>query len=209
MVREVAMAYLQHGTPDSMYRRLLIVLTFLCCGRAGEAGTATWNLTQWNFILQCIHFEWSQLKTSKQKGVSLVSDFEDYNMDIYHCLGCYFIATFGQYNGKDEQNWLFPDLAKLERGGASKRIRNNLKDLTRDSQNVEYVARRVASLPGDVSGTSLRIGAINECAARNVPPYAVIAIGGHSDGHPFEYYGQKLLFYRSYREYSECLIFQI
>ena len=44
---------------------------------------------------------------------------------------------------------------------------------------MEYSRSIVPSLRSDISGNSLRVGAINEAAARNVSPYAVIMYGGH------------------------------
>lgn len=44
---------------------------------------------------------------------------------------------------------------------------------------MEYSRSIVPSLPSDVSGNSLRLGAINEATIRIVSPYAVIMHGGH------------------------------
>lgn len=54
-----------------------------------------------------------------------------------------------------------------------------LQDLYPDSKYVEYSRSIVPSLPSDVRSNSLRVGATNEAAARNVAPYKMIMHGGH------------------------------
>jgi hypothetical protein len=182
MMRRVALSYLAHNTTDAIYRRFSLVMIFLACGRAGEAATATWNLTSWDSVLENLYFDWSQSKSSKQKGISFLSDYDSYELDFFHSLGSYFICEFGQsQHAKDcfENHWILPEISVLEKQGSSKKISLFLQDLSPDSKNVEYSRSIVPSLPSDVSGNSLRVGAINEAAARNVSPYAVIMHGGH------------------------------
>lgn len=182
MMRKVAMSYLAHNSADAIYRRFSLVLIFLASGRAGEAATATWNLSSWDSILENLYFDWSQSKSSKQKGISVLSDYECFETDFYHCLGSYFVCGFGQKeHTKDsyENHWILPEISILEKQGSSKKISLFLQDLSPDSKNVEYARSIVPSLPPDVSGNSLRVGSINEAAARNVSPYAVIMHGGH------------------------------
>ena len=93
MMRKVAHSYLAHNTTDAIYRRFSLVMIFLACGRAGEAATATWNLTSWDFILESLYFDWSQSKSSKQKGISFLSDYDSYELDFFHSLGSYFICV--------------------------------------------------------------------------------------------------------------------
>ena len=47
------------------------------------------------------------MKTSKQLGIILVCDAEDFSMDFYHTLGSFYIAGFGQETYENEQEWLF------------------------------------------------------------------------------------------------------
>ena len=182
VVNAIATSLISHNTEDAMYRRFLICLTFLVSGRSGESGTATWNLTTWDHILSNVSFEWSQSKTGKQKGVTMVSDFRSYEMDFYHCLGSFLISNYGQRShllDEDENHWIFPEIAALEKNGHSKKLTTFLQDLSPASTSVEYSRSRVRDLPQEVTGNSLRVGAINEASARNVSPYAVIAHGGH------------------------------
>jgi hypothetical protein len=182
MLRKVAATYLEHNTAEAIYRRFTLVMTFLASGRAGEAATATWNLSSWDCILNNLYFDWSQSKSGKQKGISLLSDFESYDIDFYHSLGSYFICEFGQRDhckSEFENHWILPEISILERSGSSKKISLFLQDLSAESKNVEYSRSLVRELPADVSGNSLRVGSINEAATRNVSPYAVIMHGGH------------------------------
>ena len=181
-MKKVAMSYLAHNSADAIYRRFSLVMIFLASGRAGEAATATWNLSSSDSVLENLYFDWSQSKTSKQKGISLLSDFECYEMDFFHSLACYLLCEFGQRDyTKDsyENHWILPEISVLEKQGSSKKISLFLQDLAPGSKNVEYARSIVPSLPADVSGNSLRVGSINEAAARNVSPYAVIMHGGH------------------------------
>ena len=193
LVGVIATALLGHNTEDAMYRRFLICLTFLVSGRSGESGTATWALTSWDHILNNVSFEWSQSKTGKQKGVTMVNDFEGFAMDFYHSLGAYLICNYGQTGHllhEDENHWIFPEIAGLEKNGHSKKLSNFLQDLSPLSTCSEYSRSKVMILPSDVSGNSLRVGSINEAASRNVSPYAVIMHGGHDctgQSAPFEY----------------------
>ena len=182
MVKAIASSLFGHNTEDAMYRRVLICLTFLVSGRSGESGTATWNLTTWDHIMRNVSFDWSQSKTSKQKGVTMVSDYENYDMDFYHCLGSFLICNYGQRShllDEEENHWIFPEIAALEKNGHSKKLSNFLQDLSPTSTSVEYSRSIVRELPSDVSGNSLRVGSINEASARNVSPYAIIMHGGH------------------------------
>ena len=182
MVKAIATSLFSHNTEDAMYRRFLVCLTFLVSGRSGESGTATWNLTSWDHIVKNVSFDWSQSKTSKQKGVTMISDYETYDMDFYHCLGSYLICNYGQRShllDEDENHWIFPEIAALEKNGHSKKLSNFLQDQSPASTSVEYKRSIVRELPSDVSGNSLRVGAINEASARNVSPYAIIMHGGH------------------------------
>lgn len=157
MMKNLGMSYLAHNTADAIYRRFCLVLIFLASGRAGEAATATWNLTSWDTVLENLYFDWSQSKSSKQKGISLLSDFECYEVDFFHSLGCYFICEFGQREHSkeaDENHWILPEISILEKQGSSKKINLFLQDVAPDSRNVEYMRSIVPTLPTDVSGNS-------------------------------------------------------
>jgi hypothetical protein len=117
-------------------------MTFLASGRAWEAATATWNLSSWDCILNNLYFDWSQSKSGKQKGISLLSDFESYDIDFYHSLGSYFICEFGQRDhckSEFENHWILPEISILERSGSSKKISLFLQDLSAESKNVDRI----------------------------------------------------------------------
>lgn len=127
MLRKVAMSYLGHNTADAIYRRFSLVMTFLARGGAGEAATATWNLSSWDSILENLYFG------SKQKGLSVLSDYECFEIDFFHSLGCYFICEFGQKeHGIDsyENHCILPEISILEKQGSSKKICLFLQDLS-------------------------------------------------------------------------------
>ena len=69
VMQKMAAAYYRANTQQSYLRRLLIVVIFVVAGRAGEMALTFWALLQWNFVTNNLYFNWSQSKTSKQKGV--------------------------------------------------------------------------------------------------------------------------------------------
>jgi hypothetical protein len=112
----------------------------------------------------------------------MLSDFECYEIDFFRSLGCYFILVLGfgqREHSKDayENHWILPEISILQ--GSSKKISLFLQDIAPDFRNVKCFRSIVPTLPTDVSGNCLRVGFINEAAARNVSPYAVIMHGGH------------------------------
>lgn len=51
-----------------------------------------------------------------------------FHMDSYHCMAFIFMAGCSRNAAKDEQNLIFRDVAKLEKGRPSKRLTTYLKD---------------------------------------------------------------------------------
>ena len=140
-MKKIAQSYLAHNTADAIYRRFSLVLIFLASGRAGEAGSAMWNLASLDDILQNLYFDWSQSKSGKQKGISFVSDYESYDMDFFHSLGCYFICSFRQkdHSKSDYKNhWILPEISVLEKSGTSKKRSLFLQDLTTTGGSSKY-----------------------------------------------------------------------
>jgi hypothetical protein len=112
IIAAMALAYFSCGTQEAMLRRLLIVLIFLVAGRAGEVAASTWNLLSWDHTLKNLYFNWSQPKTSKQKGIGIVSDNDNHGTDIYKAFGDLFAMGYFRkvrFDPTDENNWMFPD----------------------------------------------------------------------------------------------------
>ena len=94
----VGMAYISAGTQESLLRRLILVLVYMVCGRAGEVATTTWKLVVWDYTLGMLYFDWSMPKTGKQKGIMIVPDSESYAMDLYKAFGdCFIAGSFQKY----------------------------------------------------------------------------------------------------------------
>jgi hypothetical protein len=96
----IALSYFAIGTLEALIRRLIVALLFLVGGRAGETAVTTWNLTSWDDILQILHFDWSQPKTGKQKGIGIISDKEYHQLDFYKALGDLFIFKYYRYDSR-------------------------------------------------------------------------------------------------------------
>jgi hypothetical protein len=168
---------------EALYRRFLVVLIFVVCGRSGEAVTLSWSLITWDAELRTVYFNWSQIKTGKQKGLQAFPDFESHLMDFYKAFGD--LLMTGYFNrvvlveGSDSSaDWIFPSLVNL-RAGCARVLSSILQDLTPSSKTLKYRAYKVSILPNDVTGTSLRSGAINQMGAMGVFPHLRALVSGH------------------------------
>lgn len=62
-VRDVQRSCSLHGTKDSAARKLIVLLTFLAAGRAGEVATLSWDSFRWDMSLESFYFVWNSVKT--------------------------------------------------------------------------------------------------------------------------------------------------
>ena len=188
IVGAMVLAYFEVGTADSMLRRLIILLILLVCGRVGEVATTTWTLISWDPILLNLYFNWSQPKTSKQKGIGLVADKKDPMMDINKAFGDLFITGYfdtyrtGEGDG-DTNDFLFPTFRLASEGGAAKKISRYIQDISPHTKTENRAAKyrnvTVNSIPPKATGGSIRVGSLCEMDAANVFPQRMAAVSGH------------------------------
>lgn len=93
------------GTATAILRRFLLAILWYAIGRVAEVVTTTWHLTRWEGSTNMLFFNWSQIKTGKQKGVLMPCAADGFAADFYHCLGCMFMVGYGQ-----DQFWIFPGM---------------------------------------------------------------------------------------------------
>ena len=152
-------------------------------GRAGEVATSNWDKTVWCPITNCLRLQWSSTKTSKEKGLGILSERQHTFMDFYLLLSSLFIfGFFSRPSAANDDHFWFPSLRPGGGGvnpqGVAPLISRWLADLTPDSKNKSYVIK-VESLPADVSSGSLRHSAINIMAAMGVMVESIVAMSGH------------------------------
>ena len=200
----ICKAYYLANSEQSLFRRFVILLIFLACGRAGEVALTFWSLITWNYITKNIFFNWSQTKTSKQKGVNILPDKDCFFMDFYHALGCLFMTKYFMKNRWDpensEENVFLPTLVTYKVGTnvpntgdtASKitsfisdlKIRKPLVAVLGSSQPKPqkvgtYAPFAVKELPEGAVGTSLRSGPLCELDIANIGIVEIARLSGH------------------------------
>ena len=179
-LRDVSRACAQHGQPESLLRRLVLMLTWCATGRASEIATLSWNQLSWDALIAAPMFVWNQLKTSKQKQVLLLAGPDRFTC-VFKLFGDVFATGYFSRNlwSSDENNFVFPVLAAKKTTGTT--LGDWLKAFAPGPQNtnVEYQLYRIATLPIDVTAAGIRVGAINTMYYAGVSLEMCALMSGH------------------------------
>jgi hypothetical protein len=144
LLLKITQHYYRRGDVDSFKRCFVLLITWLAIGRAGECAKSTWNNVRWDYDLRCLSLLWIEQKTGSQYEMLFFSDKNSCEMDVFHGLACFLMV------GGSSNEYIFPELSNLQQPSGT--ITKYLQKLF-----VEKV------LPSDeYSGTSLRIGSVNE-----------------------------------------------
>ena len=164
---DVCAAYLEAGDIGAVERRFVLALLWSGCGRVGEVVlTNLSDLAEWDYTAGLLHLNWSQIKTSKQKGLLIVPAKDGHVLDFYHALGSY-LAVGGVQKSLEDNNgdptWLLPDWRKLTSASVCKKIANIFGDCRPSPPGSQgtYAAIAVPSVNERASGLSVRHGAVN------------------------------------------------
>jgi hypothetical protein len=161
LLEKIMRHYYKKGDIESFKRSFVVLITWLAIGRAGECAKSTWRNVRWDYDLQCMTFLWIEQKTGSQYEMLFFSDKSSCEMDVFHGLACFLMV------GGSSNDFIFPDLSNLQQPSSA---------LTKYLQKLfdEKV------LPSDdYSGTSLRIGSVNELMSHgNVTLVEAILRGG-------------------------------
>ena len=84
------------GTQEAAFRKLVIMLSFLACGRCGEVASLAWPLVKWDHALGAPILMWRDYKNSKDKPVVLLCNNSNSDGDIF--LAFADAAAQGQFN---------------------------------------------------------------------------------------------------------------
>jgi hypothetical protein len=152
--------------------RLIFIMLFSAVGRSAEVATTSWQLAYWDHERSCLTMRWSCPKTFHQKTINFFIDYKDYKMCFYHALAVYFMTANGteraaQYHRGYE--FIFPQLAKQNIAGVHWTITMWIQSMSRTSTTRNFPAKVHVTLPADMTGKSLRKGAINMLHTRNMP----------------------------------------
>ena len=132
-------------------------MLFCAVGRSGEVATASWDSARWCNLNKNLILNWSELKIGDSDPINFFPDFDTFEIDFYFQLAIYLSLGGGisKFSCPLESLWIFPSLATLEAGAAST-ITKWLQEALEDVQAY-----------GSFTGTSLRVGAVNEIGAYN------------------------------------------
>ena len=168
----------------STFRAFLIVFKFLAVGRAGEVATINWDKTLWCPIQNIFRLTWSSTKTSKDKGLGIFSEKVFTFIDFYLLLSHLFIMGYFVTNRTAEaedplHNFWFQKLRSMSVKSVAPTISRYLQDVAPGSDSKTYSNYVVASVPQDVSRSSLRISGVNIMASKGVSLENIVNMTGH------------------------------
>jgi hypothetical protein len=96
-VKAIAAKLTKANSKDGAFRKLVIMLSFMACGRCGEVVSVAWYLLKWNYALGVPVITWRDFKNSKDKPVVLLCSLESSDGDILIAFGD--AAAHNQFNG--------------------------------------------------------------------------------------------------------------
>ena len=176
MLNDICRYLIQSNTTDGIIHRFEFVMQFSSGGgRSGEGASASANGCYWDSLLTALTLNWNQKKIRRQDIVNYVNDWEFYEIDFYLAFAGYLIVKGGTAKKANEvdgrsANFIFPHLASLKGSGAA----------AKNTRFLQELAGKVANLPSNVDGTSLRSGAIQEMAIHPTTDMFHVAVrSGH------------------------------
>ena len=180
-----------------LQHRLLVVTTYLCAGRGGEAKFVDFNKWMYHPPYGCVDIVWTEAKTLKKYAMPMVSDKSQWSCDFFHALASYFMCEGGLIRTGEQapiENFLFVNLHKKKNETVTKKItsiiRSNLPRGTPDE------------LKNDVSAKSLRIGSVSHLTVHRDLNNMTDVTGrsGHSTGTSVDSYADERNMFRALRE---------
>ena len=157
-------------------RRLVILSTWLACGRASECAFLSWEGLCWDPFFRCVFIEVPQSKTSKVKVVPFMAGKNRY-VDWYLQFAD-FLAVGPKDVYDDGSPFIFPNLAALKQPGSA--VGNYIKALQRGGAGAlqKYASVALDCLPKEPCAAGIRHGCCNSMAAL-MPCEFAAAISDH------------------------------
>jgi hypothetical protein len=152
LLLRICQALLKKKTALTYEQRASVLCLYYAIGRAGEVAAINCDNMRFDEDDQCLLTGWNEFKTGHCNEIPYFPHAKSYEMDIFHALACYFVTAGGglRNDDPDEPNWLFPNLAKLKGGPASK-ISKMLSDLIGDVEGLtkEHTSHGLRAGPSD------------------------------------------------------------
>ena len=92
-LRQLCRACLHVGAYDTL--RFIFVTAFMSVGRTAELRDASWETGWWDPDDGAPNILWNERKVSKQTIMNFFCDYEFYECDWFHALGCYWLNGGG------------------------------------------------------------------------------------------------------------------
>lgn len=152
-LRQICRACLQTGEYDTF--RFIFVSSFISVGRTAELRDASWDTGWWDPDGRVPNILWNERKVSKQSIMNFFCDYEFYEMDWFHSLGCYWLSGGGtsaymalHLRPESVETPLCPDLAKMDAASVPGYINEGLREVFNSTQAYnESVGFKAYDLP--------------------------------------------------------------
>jgi len=123
---------------------------FQACGRPGEAALFTYEGLSLDWQFGSLRATWNQAKTLKDKELAVFCHANDYLLDYFHGMFCFFFATRNTPKHPEFGAFIFDDLRSQANPGA--KVSEAMKDayqteLFDEGEIAEGLTARVLSLP--------------------------------------------------------------
>ena len=181
------------GDAEAATRRFLLALDFHAMGRCGELALTTYNCTRWDYELRCLAFDWSSVKTVKQKHLAVLPEGGGrWELDVYlamadwHLLGGHQQAPLpAERDGAGELVLPFFGLLRARgEGAAAPLVTSALQRHVAGAAGSAGAALAVPELHPATSSKSLRAGALVTAAAARLNASVIAQRSGHGGGGP-------------------------
>ena len=93
----------------------MVLMDYLCIGRAGELGDTKWSECYWDAVFCYLVLQWKMGKVARSKVMTLGPDYLGYEMDFFFLMFCYMMCGCGKSGAfglteKEQKEVIFPDL---------------------------------------------------------------------------------------------------
>ena len=133
-LRELCRACLLCGDFDTY--RFIFVSSFMTAGRTAELRDASWDTGWWDPDDRIPNIMWNERKVAKQSIMNFFCDYEFYESDWFHALGCYWMSGGGSsaymalhLKQNAVETPVCPDLARLESASVQSYINDGIREV--------------------------------------------------------------------------------
>jgi hypothetical protein len=136
-----------------------LVTTALAVGRGGEVKFQSYDEWRWDPRFEVTDTLWTELKKLLKYAMAMVADHENWLVDFYHAIGCFWAVEDGLFRSDMNDpaaQFVFPKLHELRDSGVAKKLTQVIRK--------NMPASMPQELKRQYSVKSMRQGAITELA---------------------------------------------